>query len=415
MAEYGAPPYPQLTYCQRCCLPETTEGITFDELGICQACQSSEQKIHINWVEREKQLREILDSARDRAGSNYDCIVPISGGKDSMFQLHVLVKVYGMKPLAVTFSHNWYSETGRYNLENALEQFGVDHIMFTPSRTVINKLARKSLFAIGDACWHCHAGVGAFPLQIAVRFNIPLLIWGESIAEESGRASYFDPVLNFDRDYFTKVSAKVYPEYMVGGDITAKDLKGFELPSVEDMERVGVVGIHLGDFIFWDAERQMEFVRDTYGWREDKVEGTYKRYKSVECIMAGVHDYAKFIKRGFGRATDHVSVDVRAGLMTRQEGMELARTVDAERPEALDYYLKITGLSEEEFIEALKAHRTGTMETLPQMYQLGPKPAKPTIRPAVVDRIERISGRELNASGAADAAVGVAPVEGAAD
>jgi len=397
MSAFGSPPYPQLRYCIRCCLPETTEGIRFDEMGICQACESSEQKIHINWKEREKQLREILDHYRALAVNDYDCIVPISGGKDSTFQLHVLTQVYGMKPLAVTFNHNWYSATGRYNLENALEKFNVDHIMFTPNRQLVNRLARKSIYTIGDSCWHCHAGVGAFPLQVAVRFNIPLLIWGESIAEESAKASYFDPVLKFDRDYFTKVSAKVYPEAMISEGLTAKDLKPFELPSAEDMERVGVVGIHLGDFIFWDGERQMEFVRDTYGWREDKVEGTYKRYKSVECIMSGVHDYGKFIKRGFGRATDHVTVDVRAGLMTRQEGMELAKRIDSERPDALDYYLDVTGLEEIDFIEAIKKHREGKMKTLPETYPMRESPARPTVRPDVVNKVEEMDPRAQHA------------------
>lgn len=390
MSDYAKTPFPQLRYCVRCCLPETTEGITFDELGICQACQSSEQKIHIDWVARERQLREILDEYKSKAGTNYDCLVPISGGKDSTFQLHVLTKVYGMKPLAVTFNHNWYSDTGRYNLENALEKFNVDHIMFTPNRELINKIARRSLFAIGDSCWHCHAGVGAFPLQVAVRFQIPLIIWGESIAEESGRASYFDPVLTFDRDYFTRVSAKVYPEEMIGGALTARDMTPFELPSHEDLERVGVVGIHLGDFVFWDAERQMEFVRDTYAWREDDVEGTYKGYKSVECIMAGVHDYSKFVKRGFGRATDHVSADVRAGLLTRDEGMALAEEFDSARPDALDYYLDVTGLTEAEFIEAVKKHREGKMKLLPEDYPAKDGPAgKPRVRPAVVESLDR--------------------------
>ena len=121
MFEKSELPFKNLRYCARCCMPETQEGVKFDELGICQACQSSEQKIHINWVDREKNLRDLLDVAKSKAGNNYDCIVPISGGKDSVYQLHVLVKVYGMKPLAVTFSHNWYSETGWYNLQNALQ------------------------------------------------------------------------------------------------------------------------------------------------------------------------------------------------------------------------------------------------------------------------------------------------------
>jgi N-acetyl sugar amidotransferase len=338
-------------------MPETQEGIKFDEMGICQACQSSEHKIHIDWAARERELRRILEEAKAKAGDNYDCIVPISGGKDSTFQLHVLVKVYGMKPLAVTFSHNWYSETGWYNLQNALEQFGVDHLMFTPNRSLVNRLARRSLEMIGDACWHCHAGIGAFPMQVAVRFKIPFLIWGESIAEASGRASYEDPVRKWDRDYHTKVSSKVLPSDMVTDYLTYRDVAPFEAPTAEEYEAAGIYGIHLGDYIFWDDERQTEFVRDTYGWRETEIEGAYKRYKSAECIMPGVHDFTNYLKRGYGRGTYQASIDVRNGLLTREEGFELARRHDTERPDALDYYLEITGMSEEEFYETMRRKR----------------------------------------------------------
>lgn len=353
---YGQPLFRNMQDRVRCCMPESNEGIKFDEMGICQACQSAEHKIRINWVEREKELAAIL--ARYKALNNpYDCIIPISGGKDSTFQLHILTKVYGMRALAVTFSHTWFSETGKYNLQNCLDKFDVDHIMFSPSRNLVNKLARQSLFKIGDACWHCHSGVGAFPLQIAVKYKIPLLIWGESIAESSGRATHRNPVRKFDRDYFTKVSAKRYPEEMVNENISMREMSAFRLPSVEEIEELGVVGIHLGDFLFWDDERQMEFIRDTYGWREDKVEGTYKGYKSVECRMAGVHDYTKFLKRGFGRGTDHASADVRAGLLTRAEAFELAKKHDTERPPALDWYLELSGFTEAEFNEVMIQHR----------------------------------------------------------
>lgn len=356
-ADPAGKPFQHLQYCVRCCIPQTQEGVIFDELGVCQACQSAEQKIHIDWTEREKVLRGILDEAKAKAGNNYDCIIPISGGKDSTFQLHVLTKVYGMKPLAVTFSHNWFSETGWYNLQNSLEQFNVDHVMFTPNRALVNRLAKHSLAGIGDACWHCHAGVGAFPLQAAVRFNIPLLIWGESIAESSGRASYLNPVRKFDREYFTKVSAKLRPDQMVREDVSERDLYPFNVPTAEECERVGVFGIHLGDYIFWDDERQTEFVRDTYGWKETQVEGSFKRYKSAECIMPGVHDLACYVKRGYGRATFHASVDVRAGLLSRDEAWDLIRQNDGVRPEGLDYYLKITGMTEEEFFATLEKHR----------------------------------------------------------
>lgn len=363
---YGDPPFPHLKYCIRCCMPETEEGIEFDSWGVCQACQSSEQKMRIDWSQRETELRETLEKYKKLAGSNYDCICPISGGKDSTFQLHVLTQVYKMKPLAVTFSHNWFTAVGRANLENALEKMNVDHIMFTPNRDLVNRLARASLGQIGDSCWHCHAGVGAFPLQVSVKFNIPLIVWGESIAENAGRASYRSSMITFDRDYFTRVSAKKYAEEMVCDLISARDLHPFELPSIEDCERVGVVGIHLGNYIFWDEERQAEFVRETYGWREDSVEGTYKGYKSVECRMPGVHDYSKFLKRGFGRTTDHASSDVRAGLLTREEGFELIKRIDSKRPHALDEYLQVTGYTEEEFRKILKEKRELNAKALPE-------------------------------------------------
>jgi hypothetical protein len=140
---------------------------------------------------------------------------------------------------------------------------------------------------------------------------------------------------------------------MIGGDITAKDMHAFALPSYEEIEKTGVWGIHLGDYIFWDDERQTEFIIDTYGWRETEIEGAYKGYKSAECVMAGVHDFTCYVKRGFGRSTWQASVDVRNGLMTREEGFELIKKHDQERPQALDYYLEITGLSEEEFYKVM--------------------------------------------------------------
>ena len=389
MTEFGKPLYEgTLVYCTRCCMPETLEGVTFDEMGMCTICRAQEEKMHIDWGAREKRLRKLLEYHQSKAGNNYDCILPISGGKDSTFQLHVLTKIYGMKPLAVTFNHNWFTKTGRVNLENALEKFQVDHLQFTPHRAVINKLARKSLPTIGDACWHCHMGVGAFPLQAAVRFRIPLLVWGESVSESDGRATYQEGVTRYDRDYFTKMSARVEADALVDDQISARELHPFQLPSVEEIERAGVMGIHLGDYLFWDEERQVEFIMKEYGWKDDRVEGTYKSYKSVECIMAGVHDYAKFIKRGFGRGSDHASADVRAGLLTREEAFELAKKADLERPEALDYYLQITGMTEKEFLETLRAKREGKARNLPDDYATREPAGKPTLRPDVVERIE---------------------------
>ena len=368
MSASGNAPFQELRYCVRCCMPETSEGIDFDELGICRACRSSEMKMHINWAEREKQLRSILENAKAGSGDNYDCLVPISGGKDSCFQLHILTRVYGMRPLACTFSHNWWTETGWWNLRNCLEKFNVDHVMFTPNREVINKIARKSLTAIGDSCWHCHAGVGAYPLQVALQYRIPLLVWGESTAEMGSKSTYADPI-PYDETLYLKVSMKVDSSKMVDAEIglAERDFLPFLIPPRAELDKLGMRGIHLGDYLFWDGERQVEFIKREYGWREDKVEGAYKGYKSVECRMAGVHDYSKWVKRGFGRGTDQASIDVRNGIMSREEAFALAARVDSERPGALDYYLRITGYTEDEFLTILEGLREGQAKELPRV------------------------------------------------
>lgn len=378
-----------IRYCSRCCYPETMDEIAFDEFGVCTACRSSEEKMQINWGERTKILEEILLKAKSSAGDNYDCVLPISGGKDSFYQAHVLCKVYGLKPLAVTFSHNWYSETGFYNLQRCLQVFELDHLQFTPSRSLVNKVARKSLGAIGDSCWHCHAGIGSFPLQIAVKFKIPLLIWGESVAENDGRASYKNPQQSFDRDYFTRISAKLTADEMVDETLSGRDLFPFQLPGYEEIEQTGVWGLHLGDYIFWDEERQTEWIRDVYGWRETEIEGAYKGYKSAECIMPGMHDFTCYLKRGFGRSTWQASVDVRAGLITKEEGHDLIKEFDPVRPEALDYYLSITGLTEETFLKEISDKKLKKLEGVDIPIKAKVTKNKERIQPFVEQIIEK--------------------------
>jgi N-acetyl sugar amidotransferase len=356
----------KLKYCQRCCMPETQEGQKFDEMGYCNVCISSEQKMRIDWASRRMSLSKILEKAREENRDKpYDCLIPISGGKDSTFQLHVLVKEYGMRPLAVTFSHNWFNSTGMYNLFNALEKFDVDHVMFTPKRSQVNKLAKKSLSEIGDACWHCHAGVGAFPLKTAIEYGIKLVIWGESVSESSSRGTYEDPIIKFDQDYFEKVSAKASVSKMTDEQLTISQLSIYQSPDSKSYSEAEINGIHLGDYIFWDEERQTEFVKDKYGWKETTIEGTYKRYKSAECIMPGVHDFACYIKRGYGRASFHASGDVRSGLLTRDEAFENFVPLDQIEPNALSYYTSITGINREEFIKTLQSHKHASLIGIP--------------------------------------------------
>ena len=336
----------KLQYCRRCCLPETMEGITFDKFGVCTPCRSSEEKMYINWKDKQSELREILNNFKNQ--NYYDCLLPISGGKDSTFQAYLLNKVYKINALAVTHGTNWMSLTGRYNLENCIEKFNLDHLFFLPNRNIINKVAKRSPELIGDACWHCHIGTQTFPMQTAVKWKIPLIIYGESIAERDGRGSYKKILKPVEKYYYgLNISAKVHPNKYVDKNIKHSEVQIWNYPSMEEMMKSRIINLHLGDYIFWDEQKQTEFIINQFAWRINKrVENTYKGYKSNECIMAGVHDYLNFIKRGVGRATLHASDDVRRGLIKRDEAINLIKEYDPQRPHALDYFLKITNLKE---------------------------------------------------------------------
>lgn len=344
----------RIRYCTRCCLPETMEGINLDELGICIPCRSSEEKMHINWEERQTALRNVIDSYR--SDDYYDCMFPMGGGKDSTYQGHMLRQILDVTPLAATHGANWLTLTGRYNLENCLQKFDLDHIVFHMNRAVINRMARKSLTAIGDACWHCHIGAGAFTVQTGIAWQTGLMTWGESIAEADGRGSYSTQA-EASVFYNLEVSARIKAEDMADEKTSKRDLSAWFYPSNTEIEKSDMRYIHLGTYFFWDEERQVEFIKRNYEWMESPVENTYKGFKSVECVMTGVHDYANFIKRGMGRATVQASQDVRRGLLTREEAFELAKEFDTQRPHALDFYLQITGLTEPEFESVLHEAR----------------------------------------------------------
>ena len=352
----------KLNKCTRCNMPTSYEGLSLDELGVCEICRASEEKMKIDWKAKREQLEKIFD--KYRSDTNYDCIVPVSGGKDSAYQMHMLKKEFNMNPLAVTFSHNLFSQEGRENLRMMLDKLDIDHIEYTPKRSLVNRMMKNSLSLIGDSCWHCHAGVGAFPLQMAIKLNIKLLVWGESVAEWGKCATYSNPI-DYDEDYFRKVSTKQGPEKMLqAGGIKKNEMVFFNSPDADEFSNSGLHGIFMGDYLFWDGEYFAEFLERHYGWKDRELEGTYKRYKSAECIMTGVHDYSKYVKRGYGRGTDFATQDLRNGIISIDEFNALSSHYDTEEPVLLDYYTAKTGIEKKEFYDILIKQRETTAKEL---------------------------------------------------
>lgn len=340
--------------CERCVLPETYAGIEFDENGICNICRAVEQRKNKNWQAKEKEFRTIMEKYKKLAARNrsaYDCVVPFSGGKDSTYTLYTLTQIYNMNALAVTFNHCFFTDVIKENQEKVIKKLGVDHIIFTPNWEIVKKLCLKSFRLTGDFCWHCHCGVYAYPMQIAVKYRVPCIIWGTtdySLTDDLQR----------DRKFFEEyVNLGLNPEDMAGDGITLRDLQPFIYPTEKELKELNVISINQGTYIPWNVRKQVVTIKKELGWRGGRVEGSYLDYDKIECKYVGIRDYIKFIRRRYGRSAQLASVDIRDGLMTREEALKLAEEYDGKRPDSLTNFLEDIGITEKEFLEIAYRHK----------------------------------------------------------
>lgn len=352
----------KMKYCKTCIMPDTTEGASFDKAGNCKGCQAQNTKKNVDWQARKKDLDKILKKYKSK-NSNYDCIIPISGGKDSVYQLHVICKEYGLKPLCVTFNHGGFTKTGLYNLHNALDQFNVDHVQLTLNNDLVKRIQKRSIETLGDYCWHCHNLVSTFTLQVAVMYNIPLIIWGESGAEYGHQGADYNKIVKFDKDYFKNLSSKLTPEEFKCEYITDRDLHLCNNPDSDFLD--SVVGIHLGNYIPWDTEGQVKLIKKLYNWKGREVGGSYKDYKSIECSFEPMHEHLCLLKRGYARTSLQVSQEIREGKKTRKEGFDLVNRYERIIPRTLGYYLQRAGINPKklrQWILPLKHEKTLNQE-----------------------------------------------------
>ena len=347
-----------MKYCKKCLYPDTKPLLEFNEEGICSACFNLKLKNEIDWKKKDQEFREILEKFKSKDGSNYDCIIPVSGGKDSTFQTYVMKEIYGLNPLVVNFHPLDQTDIGRKNLEN-LKKIGVDCIEFSPDPNVYLKLAKFGLTELGDFQWPEHIGIFTVPVQIAVRYKIPLIVWGENSALEYGQGHFSDFNTNsvLDKDYLEKNGGyfldKITPQDMTKYGFDIKDLKPYLYPSDEEINQIGVTGIFLGSYIKWDIFKQLELVKGLgFSENNEQKEGTYDSWENLDVYFTVFHDYLKFLKYGYGRTTDHVSIEIRYGRMTRDEGLELVKKYEGKIPRKyFKQFLESAEITESEFHE----------------------------------------------------------------
>jgi N-acetyl sugar amidotransferase len=355
-----------LKRCTRCLLPETYETIEFDAQGVCNLCRGAEfKKTDIDWDERKRLLDRLIEKHRGKG--DYDCIVPYSGGKDSTFQLYYLMKEYGLKPLVVRFNHGFMRSTLEDNNQRTLKKLGVDVLEFTPNWQIVKRVMLESFRRKTDFCWHCHSGIYTYPLRIAVKFNIPLLFWGEPLADLSAYYDYLNDEIEYeDEKKFNMVrNLGISADDMWGMINTAespvdkRDLIPYTYPDLKDLKKIDYTSVCLGSFIPWDYTKNTEIIKRELGWKIDELEGVpmdiNDHGEKIECFMQGSRDYIKFIKRGYSRVAQINAFHVRNGRMTTEAAEKVNAEFDGQRPPSLEIFLDYMGLTEAEFNEIVKS------------------------------------------------------------
>lgn len=346
-----------LNYCIRCVMPSTKPDLHIDEEGVCSACRAYENRKHVDWDARKQELLAILDKYRSR-GDNWDCVIPVSGGKDSTYQVIRMLQ-QGLNPLCVTSSTCDLSPIGRKNIEN-LKHLGVDHMEFSPNPLIRAKLNRIGLTEVGDIAWPEHVGIFTVPVRAAVQFDIPLIVWGENSQNEYGgpAAASENNVLTrrWLEEFGGLLGMRVSDLTEVYG-IERRQLLPYQYPSDEELRRVGVTGLFLGHYLPWDGLSNV-LIAQANGFNsfDGAVEGSMVNYENLDNHQHGIHDYFKFLKFGFSRATDIACLHVRRERITRQDALEIVKMRDGKFPwtylgKKLEDILEPLDMSVDEFIK----------------------------------------------------------------
>ncbi len=347
-----------MKFCKKCVMPITKPDLHFDENGVCDACNSQKDKNHnIDWEKREKEFLDLVKKYKKHP--DYDCVIGVSGGKDSTFQVLKVLEL-GLNPLCVVFEPTIPTKIGRKNLEN-LNNLGVDLIHIKRNPIVYKKLAKEAFIRTGDNEWQNHIGIFTTVPKIAVNFNIPLIIWGESPQIEYGGPASSKNRNILDRQWLEEFGGLLGNRIsdMIGVDgLTKRDLSLYTYSTDEDIYRVGVTGLFLGYYFKWDLREVLKKSKANGFTTQDRpVETTYENFENLDCYSNHVHDYLKYVKYGFGRATDNACLDIRLGYITREEGVRLVNRYDGVLPKkAIKEYLKYTGFTQNEFDKIVNSY-----------------------------------------------------------
>lgn len=339
-------------YCNKCLYIDTKPDLVLDQKGTCSACINFKSREEINWGGRREQFRDIAKPLRARPDFNYDCLIPVSGGKDSTYQVITALKE-GLTPLCVTATTDDLTPIGRRNLEN-IKRLGVDLIEVSVNPKIRREINKFTLMEIGDISWAEHVTIFTIPVRIACQMKIPLILWGENPQNEYGgpQASNNSLTSTWLNEFGGLLGLRVSDVADALG-YSEWDLVQYTYPKDEELK--GVSGLFLGYYFPWDGYGN-SVVASEHGFEcwPHLVEGSLANFENLDNYQTGIHDYYKFLKFGFGRATDIACSHIRRGRLTRTAAVDMVRRRDGEYPsrylgQTLEETLSKIGTTQEEF------------------------------------------------------------------
>lgn len=337
-------------------------GLTLDSEGVCSGCRVHEEKNVLDWTVRWKKLKELATQYKVRSGRAYDCIVPVTGGNDSYFILHTVKNRLGLNPLLVTYNKYFNTPLGVRNLANLRIKFNCDILIQNVNPEAVRNITRTTLHEFGSIYWPCLAGQTVFPVQTALRYKVPLIIWGAHQGLEQ--------VGMFSHEHEVEMTRRYRKDHDLMGfeaddllnifnHLSEDDIWQYRYPDDADLDEVGVRGIYLGNYVRWDPKTQHEEMVKRYDYMGASFPRTFDTYDHVDCYnFMDLHDHIKYLKHGFSKVTDHACREIRHGRLTRNDALTIVGNLEKRTLAYVDKFCNWLGIKENGLHFILNQHRS---------------------------------------------------------
>lgn len=341
-----------MKYCKKCVMPDTRPGIKFNRDGICSACQSFERRKDIDWNKRYNELEVLCNKYRGMNGDSFDCAIAVSGGKDSHYQVYLMKEIMEMNPILFSVDDNLeMTEAGKHNIRNISEEFGCPIISLKPDRKAQKKLMRYTFEKYGRPTWFIDRLIYTFPMKMALKFNTPLLVYGENVSYEYGGLDY-EETYSARNQLNNGVASDIdTSELLTIEGVTKKVLEIIKAPLLEELNQLDPM--YVSYFVPWDSITNYQLAKRrgfkdlTHEWdRTHHIEN----FDQIESPAYLIHPWLKYPKFGHASATDYAARYVRYGLLTREEAIELVRERDHNLdPRSIEEFIEFLGYTQSEF------------------------------------------------------------------